>query len=158
MARHGYVAPMTAAADGAILDGNARLETVATAFPHVDPIIVRHDGTRPVIAIRTDIPSAEDPRARDIIVGANRIAEVDLCYDLDVLRAFAADGLDLAPYAFDPALLEPVSTAAAAGDGGEAPMPSDRFGVIVLCESESEQRATYDRLVADGFRVKVVVV
>jgi hypothetical protein len=33
MSRHGYVAPMTAAADGAILDGNARLETVATKFP-----------------------------------------------------------------------------------------------------------------------------
>ena len=26
MSRHGYVAPMTAAADGAILDGNARLD------------------------------------------------------------------------------------------------------------------------------------
>ena len=100
MDRQGYVAPMTAAADGSILDGNARLEKAATKFPGVAPLVVAHDGTRPVIMIRTDIASADDPLARDIIVAANRIAEVDLDYDLGVLRDFAADGLDLTPYEF----------------------------------------------------------
>ena len=105
MSRHGYVAPMTAAADGAILDGNARLETVALRFPDVEPIIVEHDGTRPIVAVRTDIPDADDPRARDIIVTANRIAEVDLDYDLGVLREFVVEGLDLAPFEFDAKML-----------------------------------------------------
>lgn len=113
MSRHGYVAPMTAAADGSILDGNARIETVATKFPGVDPIIVEHDGTRPVIAIRTDIPSADTPVARDIIVSANRVAEVDLAYDLDVLRDFATEGLDLAPFEFDDSMLATIGGAVA---------------------------------------------
>lgn len=100
MDRQGYVAPMTAAADGTVLDGNARLEKSATKFPGVEPIIVRHDGTRPVVMIRTDISDADVPLARDIIVSANRVAHVDLDMDPDVLRAFAADGLDLALYEF----------------------------------------------------------
>lgn len=111
MSRHGYVAPMTAAADGAILDGNARLETVATKFPDVDPLVIAHDGTRPIVMVRTDIPNADHPVARDIIVTANRIAEVDLAYDIDVLREFQADGLDLTPYEFDDAVMEQITGA-----------------------------------------------
>ena len=101
MDRHGYVAPMTAAKNGTVLDGNARLEKAATKFPGVAPLVVEHDGTRPVIMVRTDIASADDPLARDIIVSSNRIAEIDLDYDLDVLKQFAADRLDLTPYEFD---------------------------------------------------------
>jgi hypothetical protein len=105
MSRQGYVAPMTAAANGVVLDGNARLEAVSTKFPGVAPLVVEHDGTRPVIMVRTDIPNANNPLALDIIVSANRIAEVDLDYDLDVLRDFAAAGLDLKPYEFGAAQL-----------------------------------------------------
>ncbi len=90
----GYVAPMTAAADGTMLDGNARLETVAHALPS-DPIVVHHDGTRPIIAVRDDIPDARDPRARRIIVGANRIAQADLDWDVAVIRRLQDDGVDL---------------------------------------------------------------
>lgn len=101
MDRHGYVAPMTASADGVVLDGNARLEKVATKFPDVAPLVVEHDGTRPVIMVRTDIKDANDPLALDIIVSANRVAEVDLLYDSAVLRAFEAEGLNLSPFEFD---------------------------------------------------------
>lgn len=55
MDRQGYVAPMTAARNGAILDGNARLEKSATKFDGVEPLVVEHDGSRPVIMVRTDI-------------------------------------------------------------------------------------------------------
>jgi hypothetical protein len=116
MSRHGYVAPMTAAADGTILDGNARLETVATKFPGVDPIIVEHDGTRPIIAIRRDLKNADDPLARDIIVTANRVAEADLAWDVDVLREFSADGLDLAPFEFDAGMLKSLGDVASPDD------------------------------------------
>ena len=89
----GYVSPMTATADGTIIDGNARLETVATALPG-DPIVVEHDGTRPVIMVRTDIPDADDPRAKRIAVASNRIGAVDLDWDADVLKDLASE-LDL---------------------------------------------------------------
>ncbi|HXQ22047.1 MAG TPA: hypothetical protein VN812_10280, partial [Candidatus Acidoferrales bacterium] len=42
MAQDGYVAPMTAAADGEIIDGSARLELAAERFAGVAPIVVPH--------------------------------------------------------------------------------------------------------------------
>jgi len=131
MSRQGYVAPMTASADGTVLDGNARLETVATKFPGVEPLVVEHDGTRPVIMVRTDIASADDPLARDIIVSANRVAEVDLAYDLDVLREFAAEGLDLTPYEFDAGMLESI-TGMVEGQTDPDEVPAERATDIKL--------------------------
>ena len=147
MSRHGYVAPMTAAADGAILDGNARLETVATKFPGVEPIVVEHDGTRPIIAVRTDIPNADDPMARDIIVTANRIAEVDLDYDFEVLRDFAADGLDLGLYEFD---------AGMSSANGAEPAIVEQWLIVVTCRDEPHQRALLDRFIAERLPCRAV--
>ena len=90
----GYVAPMTATADGTVIDGNARLDTVAHALP-ADPLVIEHDGTRPIVMVRTDIPNADDPRAQRIIVGANRIGEVDLDWDAEVLKRMQGEGVDL---------------------------------------------------------------
>jgi hypothetical protein len=100
--RHGYVAPMTAAANGDVIDGNARLGTSAEKFGDVAPIVVEHDGTRPVIMVRTDIADARDPRALDIIVSANRVPDVNLLFDPAVLKSFEGEGLDLKPYEFGP--------------------------------------------------------
>jgi DNA modification methylase len=109
MDRQGYVAPMTAARNGAILDGNARLEKSATKFDGVAPLVIRHDGSRPVIMVRTDIADEDDPLARDIIVSANRVAQVDLDLDLNVLKSFAADGLNLAPFEFPADMLQAIT-------------------------------------------------
>ena len=53
MRKYGYVAPMTAAADGEILDGSARIETSANVFGD-DVIVVHHDGTKPVMSLRLE--------------------------------------------------------------------------------------------------------
>jgi hypothetical protein len=92
MQRGGYVAPMTATADGEIIDGSARLEVSEDVFDGVEPLVVDHDGTRPVIMRRTDIPNADDPRAVAIALEANRIAEADLVWDPEVLAEIAAEG------------------------------------------------------------------
>lgn len=134
MSRHGYVAPMTAAADGSVLDGNARLEIVATKFPGLAPLVVEHDGTRPIVMVRTDIKDANDPLARDIIVSANRIAEVDLAYDVNVLREFARDGLDLTPYEFDASTLKEI----AVGTGGyENEQTRDSIAAMTVAQPTS---------------------
>ena len=54
--------------------------------------------------------------ARDIIVSANRIAEVDLAYDLGVLREFVVEGLDLKPFEFDVQVLRSLNEAVAPGE------------------------------------------
>jgi hypothetical protein len=103
MSRDGYVAPMTVAADGEAIDGSARMERAAERFPGVEPLVVEHDGTRPIVMVRTDIPNAATPMARRIAVAANRIAEVDLEWDAALLKEMVDDddGFDLGSLGFD---------------------------------------------------------
>src|ERR1035437_2369839 len=90
LSEDGYVAPMTACRSGEVIDGSARLERVAERFAGVEPIVVEHDGTRPVIMVRTDIPSADTEQAVRISLRANRIAQADLQWSPEMLAQIAA--------------------------------------------------------------------
>jgi ParB family transcriptional regulator, chromosome partitioning protein len=95
MRTDGYGDPMLAAADGEMISGSARLETVAQVFgTEVEPIIVHSDGTRPVIHVRDDIPNAADKRAVRLALAANRAAELDLSWDVEVLAGLDAADLE----------------------------------------------------------------
>ena len=94
MRKRGYVAPMTAAADGEILDGSARAETSANVFGD-DVLVIHHTGDRPIICVRDDIPSADTPEAREISIAANRIAQINLDFDAEVIYADLQAGVDL---------------------------------------------------------------
>lgn len=100
MRKYGYVTPMTAAADGEIIDGSARAETGATVFGD-DVLVVHHDGTKPVIMVRDDIPSADTPEAREISIAANRIAQVNLDFDAEQILADLNGGANLSAFWFD---------------------------------------------------------
>lgn len=89
--RDGYLSPMTVAADGEAIDGSARLEAVADVLG-TDPIVVRSDGTRPVIHVREDIPTADDPRAVRLALAANRVGNVNLNWHPDVLAELRDEG------------------------------------------------------------------
>jgi len=97
MRKYGYVAPMTAAADGEIIDGSARIETSANVFGD-DVIVVHHDGTKPVIMVRDDIPHGDTPQAREISIAANRIAQFNLDFDAEVILGDLQAGVDLAQF------------------------------------------------------------
>ncbi len=101
MAEDGYTSPMTAAADGEMIAGSARLEMSAEKFQDVDPIILEHDGTRPIIAVRTDIPNAKTPMAKRISIRDNRIGEIDLEWDAEQIFKDMEAGLDLGELGFD---------------------------------------------------------
>ena len=92
--KFGYVTPMTAAADGTILDGNARLEQVGQQLSG-DPIVIHHDGTRPIIAVRDDIPDGDTKEARGIAIAANRVGEVDLSWSPEEIVAAQLDGVNV---------------------------------------------------------------
>jgi len=84
----GWIGAMTAAADGELIAGSARIETAADVFgTETAPIIIESDGTRPIIVKRTDIPQATDPRAIRLALADNRIQELDLSWDIDVLAS-----------------------------------------------------------------------
>lgn len=91
----GYTEPMVAAADGEILSGSARLETVADVFGvDVEPLVIHSDGTRPVIHIRDDVPNAHTLQAQKIALAANRVAQLDWAPDIEVLAGYDAAVLE----------------------------------------------------------------
>lgn len=92
ISKDGWIGAITVAADGETFDGSARLETVSEKFGEdVEPIVVEINGDRPVIVKRMDIPTAGDERARRLAIAANRIAEVDLSWDADILAELSEE-------------------------------------------------------------------
>jgi hypothetical protein len=97
----GWISAITVCNDGETIDGSARLETAYEIFgDDVEPIIVRSRGDRPIIHIREDIESADDPRAIKLSVAANRIAQIDLDWDVQVLKEWDEE-IDLSSMFFD---------------------------------------------------------
>lgn len=92
--KDGWIGAMTATADGEVFDGSLRLD-IGMPLLAVDPIVVRSNGDRPIVHIREDIASTDDPRAKRLSVAANRIAEVSLNWDAGVLEDWDNEvGLD----------------------------------------------------------------
>lgn len=92
MRRDGWIGAMTTAADGEMIAGSARIETVAQVFgTDAEPIIVESDGTRPVVVVRKDIPSADDKRAQRLALADNRVHSLDLSWDVEVIAAMNVD-------------------------------------------------------------------
>jgi hypothetical protein len=86
----GWIGAITVAADGETFDGSARIE-VAAASGFQDAIVVRSDGTRPIVHIREDIATADDPRAVRLGLAANAIAQHNLQWDAEVLAGIDPD-------------------------------------------------------------------
>jgi hypothetical protein len=130
--RDGYSAPMVAAADGEIFAGSKRLETAADVFgADVEPIIVHSDGTRPIIHVRDDIPTADDPRAVRLGVADNVIAVADWTPDGDILATLAAE---------DAAIAEMVKMESKSLEAVRFVQPPDFYPVSVDEQGRLDQR------------------
>jgi hypothetical protein len=91
----GFIDAQTAAADGEIISGSARLELSADKFADVEPIVIHSDGSRPVIVVRDDIPDASDPRARRLSIAANQIGHTDWNPDGELLKEWGNEDADI---------------------------------------------------------------
>jgi hypothetical protein len=96
----GWIGAITVAADGETFDGSARVEKTAENGMLDEAIYVRTDGTKPVVIVREDIPTATDPRAIRLGINANRIASLNLEWEPDVLAGIAEMGIDLSTLNF----------------------------------------------------------
>jgi len=118
----GMIGALTVAANGDVFDGSARRE-VFDALAMDDAIIVHSDGSKPIIHIRDDILSADDPKAVRLGLAANRIAELNLDWDAEVIAEIQATDAALFDGLFDaPEIAEILSTMddlPIAGDGGD---------------------------------------
>jgi len=96
IAKDGWQSAITVANDNQVFAGSARLEVAQERFgDESEPIVFDIDGTRPVILRRTDIPSADDPRAIRLGIADNRISEINYDPDIELLSAIADSDLDI---------------------------------------------------------------
>ncbi len=121
--RDGWIGAITVAADGETFDGSARVEVTAANGMLDDAIVVETDGTRPIVVKRTDIATADDPRAKRLSVAANRVAELNLAWEPGVLAEMRDDPEVALGALFTPAemadLAQPAETSAPGAGGDE---------------------------------------
>jgi DNA modification methylase len=81
---------------GRIIAGN---KTVNEAKRLNIPLrVVKTDGAHLIAVQREDLDLATDPRAKALAIADNRVGELDLEWDLDMLKQLHADGLDLSAF------------------------------------------------------------
>ena len=101
IAKDGWQSAITVANDNQVFAGSARLEVAQERFgDESEPIVFDIDGTRPVILRRTDIPTADDPRAIRLGIADNRISEVNYDPDIELLQE-TAQIIDISDLYFD---------------------------------------------------------
>lgn len=101
IATDGWQGAITVAANGETFAGSARLEVSYDRFGEdTEPITVHTTGDRPVIVIRDDIPTADDPRAIRLGIADNRISELNYDPDIELLQE-TAQIIDISDLYFD---------------------------------------------------------
>ena len=116
--KDGWIGAISVAANNETFDGSARIEVGANCG-FDDAIIIDSDGTKPIIVRRTDIPHADDERARRLGIAANRIAELNLHWNAEALLA---ESRELTKDFFSDAELEALANLA------NVPIPEDEDG------------------------------
>ena len=102
--------------NGVVIAGNKTLEA-AVSVGLDDVVVVPTDGTKLVVVQRTDLDLSADPRAKALGVADNRVAQIGLEWDANVLQELVVDGADLGAMFTDKELAELVSTQFKAKDG-----------------------------------------
>ena len=88
--------------NGVVIAGNKTLEA-ATKAGIEDALVVETDGTRLVVVKRTDLDLTKDKKAKLMAIADNRVAELDLNWDTEVLENLSTE-VDLSrlfPEGFD---------------------------------------------------------
>jgi len=152
----GWLDAQTAAADGEIISGSARLELAAEKFADVEPIIVDSDGTRPVIIRRTDIPNADTARARRLSVAANKIQAVDFDPDWALLKEWGGEDEQIKKLFSDDEWRE--------GTGEKKPQISneneiipEQYAIMITCQTEHEQTIMLERFLEEGITCRALM-
>lgn len=84
---------------GNIIAGNKTLESAADIGLPIR--VIETDGTELVVVQRRDLDLTTDKAARELAYADNRIAQLDLDWDIEALLADQEAGIDLAAVGFD---------------------------------------------------------
>jgi DNA modification methylase len=78
---------------GRIIAGNKTVEQATRLGLRLR--VVKTDGQQLIAVQRADLDLATDPRAKALAIADNRVGELDLEWDVDLLKQLQADGVDL---------------------------------------------------------------
>lgn len=136
--RDGIIDGITVAANREAFSGSARLETLADLMPGVKIVEVDTDGNTLIVNRRTDIPTADDQRAKRLGFAANSIPNVNYNPDGEVDALLAAEDAAIAEMVkADERATEAVVLAAAEvgkellGESSENLKPKNMFHVLM---------------------------
>ena len=79
--------------DGVLIAGNKTFEVARRLG--IPTRLVETDGRELVVVRRQDLRLASDPRAQALAIADNRVGELDLAWDPEILAALKADGVEL---------------------------------------------------------------
>ena len=139
---------------GRVIAGNKTLEQ-AKAAGHKDVIVVETDGSQLVAVKRTDL-DLRDKKARALAVADNRVGELDLEWETDVIAELKKSA-DLSPFFSEKEFNKMIG---AKGDGSvpSVSMTMDlTYSVIVDCDSEEKQIELLDRLEKEGYKCRLLI-
>lgn len=136
--------------EGVAIAGNKTMEAALAANPDQKVRIIETDGTELIAVKRTDITLGKGGVAQRLAIADNRVSELDLSWDQDVLAAIASE-VDLGSLFGDSSPTQ---------QAGDMAVPEsaykEQFGVIILLTNAKEQEAMFTRLQAEGLTVRVV--
>ena len=81
---------------GQIIAGNKTVEQAKQL--NIPLRVVKTDGQHLIAVQRDDLDLATDPRAKALAIADNRVGELDLEWDVEMLKQLQADGLDLSAF------------------------------------------------------------
>jgi DNA modification methylase len=81
---------------GRIIAGNKTVEQAKRL--NLPLRVVKTDGTFLIAVQRDDLDLATDPRAKGLAIADNRVGQLDLEWDVEMLKQLHADGLDLSAF------------------------------------------------------------
>ena len=81
---------------GRIIAGNKTVEQAKRL--NIPLRVVKTDGHHLIAVQRDDLDLASDPRAKALAIADNRVGELDLEWDVEMLKQLHADGLDLSAF------------------------------------------------------------
>ena len=164
--KNGVISAITTAKNLETFDGSNTLANCLDIFgDEVEPIFVYSDGSRPVVHVRTDIETADDPRAVELGVAANRVAYVDYDPDIELLLEIDEE-IGLGDLYFEDelaALVERDSEDEQTEYQAPEIQPNTKsidyeakYAVAIECETEQDQEAAFNSLSAMGYKCKVL--
>lgn len=138
---------------GRVIAGNKTLKRALALGLKLQ--LVKTRGDRLVVHQREDLDLATDPRAKALALADNRVAEVGLDWDADIVAGLKAAGVDLGALWTEDELVRFIATA---GSPDTSPqMGALEYRIMVDCHDEAHQKLLLERFEADGLTVKAVI-